>query len=336
MLDSLPRSRSGQMESSHSHYHNGSKGEGLSLVSSETDFRDFREGKTLDSPYKEHRHHHGGSHSSSNALLSEGDNYHSNGQTAPSTRVIPFAAHYLLMLIDGIGLSLICGCTILEAFKEWNEFHKHYFQFNIVCLSLLVSGRICQVFGLLSLTGYALSLETAPDFEKVGMIMLTIGPILSGIAGAIFDAGGIDDNCLLNKQWILSEMIELFGIILLDLSFLEDYLSYIQVFMVEAAGFFFLALAALLEFNFSPIFPRRFESLENIHKASLENSLVKMLGNTHIRTNSAIHLFDCLGLILLTVVSYFQYVYHVRAARRANKDDDKPFRENDERQQNSV
>lgn len=319
---SLPRSRSGQMDS-HGNSYISSKGD----VNGETDFRggsDYREGKPLDSPYKEHRHH-GSTHSSSNALLID-------GPVTPTTRIIPFAAHYLLMLIDGIGLSLICGCTILEAFKEWNEFHKHYFQFNIVCLSLLVSGRICQVFGLLSLTGYALSLETAPDFEKIGMIMLTIGPILSGIAGAIFDAGGIDDNCLLNKQWILSEMIELFGIILLDLSFLEDYLSHIQVFIVEVAGFFFLALAALLEFNFSPIFPRRFESLENIHKASLENSLVKMLGNTHIRTNSAIHLFDCLGLLFLTVVSYFQYVYHVRAARRASKEDDKPFRENDDRQ----
>ena len=126
---------------------------------------------------------------------------------------------FLVMMLDGIGLSIITGCTLLQVFNEWQKLHRHHYQYNVFSLSLLICGRICQVIGLLLLIGFAFTMEKFPELEKGGMGMLTVGPIFTAIASAMFESGGLDPHALLNKRMVLTELVELTGILFLDLSF---------------------------------------------------------------------------------------------------------------------
>ena len=143
---------------------------------------------------------------------------------------------FLVMILDGIGLSIITGCTLLQVFNEWQKLHRHHYQYNVLSLSMLICGRICQVMGLLLLIGFAFTMEKYPELEKGGMGMLTVGPIFTAIASAMFDSGGLDPHALLNKRMVMTELVELSGILFLDLSFAEA--SNLLIFLVEIAGYF--------------------------------------------------------------------------------------------------
>ena len=186
------------------------------------------------------------------------------------------------LIIDGLGLSIIATCTIMEGFELWRDYFSEYSDDNMPSIMFWISGRLSQVLGLLFLISYAASFQFFPEIERCGMILLTVGPILNLIACSIFDSGH-DPVYLYNSMWISSECLELLGISILDVSLVdtEEYL----VLTAELIGFFILGCAAILDIEYS-------------------NEYV--LPTINLRLD-VIHVSDCFGLFLLGVVAIAQY-----------------------------
>lgn len=200
----------------------------------------------------------------------------------------PGASMLLWMLVDGVGLAIITACTILEGFELWTNYFNEYWDFNVPSLTFWFSGRFCQVVGLISLIIHAASMQVFHELEWAGMMMLTAGPILNLCACSIFDSG-VDTSYMFNKQWMTSESLELLGIVILDLSMIEgpEHL----VLSAEVIGFMTLACAAILDFEYT---------------------LGQSMPVTTVRVD-LIHVSDCFGLGLLTVVAIGQY--HIKLAK---------------------
>ena len=188
----------------------------------------------------------------------------------------------LWMLVDGVGLAIITACTILEGYELWMNYFNEYWEFNVPSLTFWFSGRFCQVVGLISLIIHAASMQVFHELEWAGMMMLTAGPMLNMCACSIFDSG-TDSSYIFNKQWMTSESLELLGIIILDLSLIEgpEHL----VLLAEVIGFVTLACAAILDFEYD---------------------LGQSVPMVTVRVD-LIHVSDCFGLGLLTVVAIGQY-----------------------------
>ena len=188
----------------------------------------------------------------------------------------------LWMLVDGVGLAIIAACTILEGFQLWNDYFNEYLEFNVPSLTFWFSGRFCQLVGLISLIIHAASMQVFHELELAGMMMLTAGPVLNLCACSIFDSGE-DTSYIFNKQWMTSESLELLGIVVLDISLIEgpEHL----VLSAEIAGFFILACAAVLDFEYT---------------------VGNFVPSVALRLD-LIHLSDCFGLGLLTIVAIGQY-----------------------------
>ena len=159
----------------------------------------------------------------------------------------------LWMLLDGVGLAIIASCTVMEGFELWRDFFSEYVEFNVPATIFWVCGRFSQVCGLLLLIAHAASHAIGimvHELEQCGMLMLSTGPILNLIACSIFDSQA-DPTFVFNKQWISSECLELFGILLLDLSMMDaaDHL----VLLEEVVGFFILGCASLIDFDYSQL-----------------------------------------------------------------------------------
>ena len=189
-----------------------------------------------------------------------------------------------VLLIDGIGLALILSCTILEGVDLFQDYFYEYFQENIVPVSFFITGRVCQVLGLLLLIIHAAMFQMFIDIEKCGMILLTVGPIINIIACSTFDPM-IDPSFVYNRQWLSSEVLELVGILILDLSMIDSCYDYL-VLLFEVLGFFTLGCAALLDFQYS----------------SDSNAYPSVMFRLDI-----LHMSDCFGLFLLTIVAFFHY-----------------------------
>jgi hypothetical protein len=186
------------------------------------------------------------------------------------------------MLLDGIGLAIIAACTILEGMELWKDYFMEYSEYNYPAIAFWVCGRTSQVLGLVFLITYAASIQAFPELEQAGMIMLTAGPVLNMCACSIFDSGG-DATFLFNKQWMTSESLELIGISILDVSMIdmEEYL----VLSAEVLGFFILGISSMTEFEY--------EIGEFYPSATVRMDMI--------------HISDCLGLIMLTIVAIGQY-----------------------------
>jgi hypothetical protein len=189
--------------------------------------------------------------------------------------------HFLL--IDGIGLALILSCTILEGVELWHDYFYEYIQENIVPVSFFITGRVCQVLGLLLLIIHAAMFQLFIDIERCGMILLTVGPIINIVACSTFDPL-IDPLFVYNRQWLSSEVLELIGILILDLSMIDSYDYLVLIF--EVLGFFILGCAALLDFQYS--------------SDSTAYPLIML-------RSDLLHISDCFGLFLLTIVAIFHY-----------------------------
>ena len=192
------------------------------------------------------------------------------------------ASMLLWMLVDGVGLAIIAACTILEGFQLWNDYFNEYLEFNVPSLTFWFSGRFCQLVGLISLIIHAASMQVFHELELAGMMMLTAGPLLNLCACSIFDSGE-DTSYIFNKQWMTSESLELLGIVVLDISLIEgpEHL----VLFAEISGFFILACAAVLDFEYT---------------------VGNLVPSVALRID-LIHLSDCFGLGLLTIVAVGQY-----------------------------
>ena len=187
----------------------------------------------------------------------------------------------LWMLVDGVGLAMIAGCTILEGMDLWNDFFSEHYASNHASMAFWVSGRSCQVLGLLALIAHAATLQIQPELERAGMVLLTAGPILNICACSLFSNTVADPYYLFNRAWLSTETIELLGITVLDLSLIDA--DHTIVLSAEVAGFSILACAAILDFDFSSGVPEIGVRLDMVHVS------------------------DCFGLFLLTVVAVAQY-----------------------------
>lgn len=199
-----------------------------------------------------------------------------------SSHVKNNASQGLIMLVDGIGLAVINAATILEGIILWNDFFNEFWITNSSSLSFWIAGRSCQVIGLFFLIAHAASFQIMQEVEKLGMWLLTVGPILNMIASFLFDSN-VDPYYFYNRQWVLNEILEIVGILWIDCSYIH--MAEIYEMTVEQIGFFFLFLAATLDFEFTidshfPTVEMRFD---------------------------LVHLGEGFGLILLSIVSYCQY-----------------------------
>jgi len=59
----------------------------------------------------------------------------------------------LWMLVDGIGLAIVAGATIMEGIHLWNEFFHSFWYSNHISIIFWLLGRSCQVFGIVILIG---------------------------------------------------------------------------------------------------------------------------------------------------------------------------------------
>ena len=230
--------------------------------------------------------------------------------------------HLLLLLIDGVALALIAACTISEAASTWNHFLQDHMQINLVSLSFWIAGCSCQVMGLLFLIGHVISNEISANMERGGMFLLTIGPIFNMVAASLFQCiGNLDPLLHFNKAWLMSEFTELIGIILLDIS-CYDFLPNrkFMVLIIELAGYSIVALAAILEFDFShseaDIDPEQHQSFSTILSTSLHYIFVLIsprlaqsfapLSYIYIRSGY-VHWTDVFALFLLGVIAIMDY-----------------------------
>jgi len=191
----------------------------------------------------------------------------------------------ILWILDGIGLAILTACTLLDAFDIWNDFFIEYVSYNASSMSFWLSGRLCQVMGLLLLIGYAASFQLFHEFEIAGMILLTIGPFLNIAACSLFTSED-DSVFMFNRRWLFAEIMEVLGILVLDISMIPGWKD-VTVLFAEVLGYFVLGIGAVVEvetFLGGTLFPAQWE----------------------LRVDP-IHISDCVGLSILVVVTIAQF-----------------------------
>ena len=185
------------------------------------------------------------------------------------------------MLIDGIGLGIISVCTFFEGVEDWEDSLKGSLSENPETILFWICGLLLAIGGLLFLIFNAASFENVPDFEHIGMAMLTTAPIVNMCAWTILDSG-LDPSHFYNKQWLSTEVIEVTGMSILCLSYIDA--DRYTILAIEWLGFFILGCAAMLTVSFYPD---------------------RILPDIVVRTDY-VHIFDSMGLFLLCVVSWGQ------------------------------
>jgi hypothetical protein len=65
----------------------------------------------------------------------------------------------LLLLLDGVGLAIITGSTILEGFEIWDDVFDHNWENNEIASLVWLLGRTSQIIGLILLIGATFSLN---------------------------------------------------------------------------------------------------------------------------------------------------------------------------------
>lgn len=208
---------------------------------------------------------------------------HHHSTTQKST---PQASHgtslLFWMIIDGIGLAMIAGATILDGVNLWHEFFHSFLLSNYIPICLWISGRTCQLVGLFILIGHAASYQVFHFLEYLGLFMLTVGPALNLIACYLFDSGS-DPRFLFNKQWCSSETLEIVGIFFLDISMIDMHETYVLI--AEQIGYVILCMSALLDFDYDT--------------ASFVPRVDCRLG--------VVHTSEAFGLVMLSIVAVAQY-----------------------------
>lgn len=216
----------------------------------------------------------------------------------------------LWMLIDGIGLAMIQAATILEGIELWKEVYGANWDTNSGALSMWVTGRSSQILGLLFLIGHAATFQIFPQVEQLGMLFLTIGPILNLLSCLFFHIPS-DLTYSYNRQWLCSESLELLGIGILDISMIH--MEEIYVFTAEITGFLILCCAAGLHFEFSSILPASEMVLSAGNDYFYRHlSTLQIFPSVSLRLDM-VHSSECVGLVMLMIVAYGQYLIKTAA-----------------------
>jgi hypothetical protein len=190
--------------------------------------------------------------------------------------------HMILMLIDGIGLGMIAVCTVFEGIEDYQDALQAGATENPGTILCFVIGICLATIGLIALIFHAGSFEAVHAFEHIGMTMLTVAPLVNMVAWQLFDSG-LDPTRFYNRQWMATEVIELIGMTMLCISFIDA--DRHTVLVIELVGFFVLMIAAMFTVN--------------IHADIILPEFIIRLDH--------IHIFDTCGLILLCVVSAGQW-----------------------------
>jgi len=151
-------------------------------------------------------------------------------------------------LIDGIALAIIASCTVLEGVEEWKDSFSKELSDNQFAIIFWFFGLSSAFFGLILLIINAAIIEMLPFLETFGMTLLTIGPLINMIA-CHFYVDLKNPSFSFNRRWLVSELLELSGMILLDLSYIDC--GHHIMLATEVLGFIVLSMAALIELNFS-------------------------------------------------------------------------------------
>jgi hypothetical protein len=78
----------------------------------------------------------------------------SNNNNNNVNNVNSHSSDLLWMLVDGIGLAIVAGATIMEGIHIWKEFfHSFWNTYNNISIIFWLLGRSCQVFGIVILIG---------------------------------------------------------------------------------------------------------------------------------------------------------------------------------------
>lgn len=131
-------------------------------------------------------------------------------------------------------------------------------------------------------------MQTFSYVEPTGMFFLTVGPVINLLSCSLFEPPN-DPTFLYNRQWRTSEIVELTGMCILDISLIHMEEAY--VLLAELMGFATLCAAAFLQFSYE--------------------------GGTTLPAVAfrldEVHLGECIGLMLLSVVAIVQYNEKVTA-----------------------
>ena len=149
-----------------------------------------------------------------------------------------------------------------------------------------LSGVVLALIGLVFLIINVCFAENLPDFEKLGMAFLTVCPILNMFAKVLLESDKYSSK-LKSRSWLSSEVFELFGMLLLDSSYID--VGRNVAIILEVFGFFVLALAAVLEVKY------------DIEEDS------KFWFDFHL---DYIRLSDSFGLFLLALVAIAKFQMH--------------------------
>ena len=187
------------------------------------------------------------------------------------------------MIIDVLGLAIIAVCTTLEGTDDWQAPLSDYYHENGGSIFFWLSGLNLAIGGLLLLAINAMALETLPEWEHLGMAMLTFAPVINCIAWFLLETR--DPFHVFNKQQVATEIMEFVGMSTLNMTYFCRHNHSIE-YILELVGYFMLACAAMLDVTYLP------------HKFTLPV--------IDIRTD-AYHGVDVIGLMLLAVVASGKY-----------------------------
>ena len=222
------------------------------------------------------------------------------------------------LVIDGLGLCLITACTILDAISTFNEylltplmgdsvienvheinqevsFDAQHVDDLAVASLFWVAGRTLQVIGLLLLILYAATFNYSVELDRAGMLFLTIGPLLNICACILLSIlrleaseekvyDGHFGELLLRPSWLCNEVVEIIGILWLDISMIDG-LDEFRIMVTEIIGFIILIGAAQLDYFF------------------LSDYTLPII----VTRGDMMHIYDTIGLCLLILVSIAHY-----------------------------
>lgn len=72
------------------------------------------------------------------------------------------------MIVDGIGLAIIIGSTVLEGIDDWERFFSAYYPENVAVVFFWLSGIWLAVIGLVFVMFNAASFDTIHAMEHYG------------------------------------------------------------------------------------------------------------------------------------------------------------------------
>ena len=220
----------------------------------------------------------------------------------------------------------------------WYDFFNEYAAFNTAAMCCLASGHVLQFLGLFYLIIYNATFHVLPEFESYGMVFLTVGPLvnmcacslfttnvpsttvsatMSGLTGHGSTASFATSSYNFNRRWMVSEIWEFLGICLLNLSMsihLERH--HLQILYCELIGYIFLAFSVILDFNFTTDESVSVSHVSHNQEQEMSSYVYPVI---ELKTDSYIHMTDCLGLCLLVGVSVGQYYVNASAVKASTK-----------------